>query len=338
MSRKQVTDRTEWARLMERASPVLSQLAQMLIWHSGGKPKLGYKRGIDFYSASSLPVIVTNDINQFAKAHGRLPVLSGSSLLSDKIFVSKYFRAFPIPETGNKLLTSSFIPDDARHLVSCAEIIWHSPKARVPRSGEIEPGAYYLKTSHGANMYRRVIYPLSEAHAQALDREFQANLKNRYGLNFGEWWYNAFTPELLLERAIGSEELTTSWNFYMVGGDIGLIVVYQKIGGPTEFRKSYFTPDFEALDEATPAAAQFTLPSAAARKRMADAAIAIGRDLGFVRVDFLLDDDEQPFLGEVTFCPGSGINRLSPELDAKLGSMWPVMTEPMTMRQQLWDD
>jgi len=338
MPPQQITDPTEWARVMDRASPVLSQVGQLLVRHSAGKPKAGYKRGIDFYSASSLPIIVTNDVNQFFKAHERLPDLIGSELLSDKIFASKYFRAFKVPETGNKLLTSSFIPDDARDLVRCAEIVWHSPKARIPRAGEVEPGPYYLKTSHGANMYRRVTYPMSEAEAQALDREFQANLKNAYGLNFGEWWYNAFAPELLLERAVGSEALTTSWNFYVVGARIGLVVVYQKIGGPTDYRKSYFTPDFELLDEATPVAAEVSLPSAKTRKRMADAALAIGRGLGFVRVDFLLDDDEHPFLGEVTFCPGSGINRLSPELDAKLGSMWPVMTEPMTMRQQLWDD
>ena len=187
-------------------------------------------------------------------------------------------------------------------------------------------------------MFRRITYPMAEAQAQALDREFQANLKNPYGLNFGEWWYNAFTPELLLERAIGREERTTSWNFYVVGGQIGLVVVYQKIGGPTEYRKSYFTPGFEPLDEATPDAAQITLPSTKARRMMGDAALAIGRGLGFVRIDFLLDDDETPFLGEVTFSPGSGTNRFSPQLDAKLGRMWPALTEPMTARQQLWDD
>jgi D-alanine-D-alanine ligase-like ATP-grasp enzyme len=59
---------------------------------------------------------------------------------------------------------------------------------------------------------------------------------------------------------------------------------------------------------------------------MACAALAIGRELGFVRVDFLLDDDERPYLGEVTFCPGSGVNRFSPELDARLGALWPSVS------------
>ena len=195
--------------------------------------------------------------------------------------------------------------------------------ARVPRGNKVEPGTYYLKTSHGADMYRRVTYPISDAEAEALDQEFAVHLQNPYGLNLGEWWYNAFRPELLLEKAVGTAKHTTSWNYYVIGGEIALLVIYQKIGKPTEYRKSYLTPEFEPLAEETPEPAQFAMPSKRARDRMKKAALAIGGKLGFVRVDFLLDDDERPYLGEVTFTPGSGTTKLSSKLDARLGAMWP---------------
>lgn len=311
-----------WAGLFEQGRPVLAQLGEMLVNSAAYKSAPGYQRGIDYYSAAKLPGVIANDANQFRGAHNRNPELLRPTLLSDKIFRSKYFRAMRVPETGNKLLASSFIPADARDLVSCPEIVWHSPTPRVPRGDEVEPGTYYLKTNHGADMYRRLTYPIGESEAEALDREFAAHLKNPYGLTLGEWWYNAFRPQLLLEKAIGTAELTTSWNYYVIGGEIALLVIYQKIGKPTEYRKSYLTPEFEPLAEDTPEPARFTLPSRAARDRMKAAALAIGGKLGFVRVDFLLDDDDRPFLGEVTFTPGSGTTKLSPALDARLGAMW----------------
>src|SRR6476646_7223661 len=140
MPPKRITDPAEWARTMAQAGPVLSQVGTLLVRHSQGRPKPGHERGIDFYSAALLPVIVANDASQSSKYHGRLPNLLGSQLLSDKILTSKYFRPFKVPETGNKLLTSAFIPASARKLVACPQIVWHSRTARIPRSGEVEPG------------------------------------------------------------------------------------------------------------------------------------------------------------------------------------------------------
>jgi len=295
----------------------------------GARPPKGWRRGIDNYSAATFPSVLANAAQQFREAHGRFPDIVDPQRYTDKIFWAKFFRPLKVPETGNKLLTASFIPDEARELIRTPPIVWHSTEARLPRGGEVEPGAYYLKANFGANMFRRVAYPIGDAEADALDAEFGEHLSHPYNWWRGEWWYNAFPRELLLEQAISSATHSTAWNVLVIAGEVRMMVAYQKLDGG-KFRKTHLSPDFEPLDVPTPEPAVYDLPSEAARERMLSAARAIGTPLRFVRVDLLLDDDETPWLGEVTFAPGNGLTRMADPLDFELGSFWDLRGELMS--------
>jgi hypothetical protein len=48
----------------------------------------------------------------------------------------------------------------------------------------------------------------------------------------------------------------------------------------------------------------------------------IGKRFSYVRVDFLLDDNERAFLGELTFSPNNGLQRWPLDLDMILGNKW----------------
>lgn len=294
-------------------------------------PRDGYQRGIDVYSAAVLPTVIAKAANHFHGAHGRFPNILAPQRYTDKIFWSKFFRQLKVPETGNKLMTASFIPDAAKGLVRTPIIAWHSKEPRVPRGGEVEPGTYYLKVNFGSDRYRRVKYPITDAEADSLDAEFAAHLANDYNWWRGEWWYNIFPRELLLERAIGSADETTSWNFLVIAGEIARASAYQKLADG-DVRKTHMSPDFEPLpahDDSKPAVVE--LPSLEARERMTAAARAIGRPLRFVRVDFLLDEDEQPYLGEVTFTPGHGAIPMRNEMDLHLGALWDLREETLPL-------
>ena len=306
----------QFVRLLSaRAAPLLS------------KPAEGYQRGIDFYSVADFPKVLATAGRQFRDSHGRYPNLIQPQRYTDKIFWSKFFRHMKVPETGNKLLTGRFIPEELRGSLQTPDIVWHSPEARVPSGDEVEPGTYYLKANLGSDRYRRVTYPITDTEAEALEKEFAPHLTRDYNWWRGEWWYHVFRRELLLERAIGSAEHSTSWNFLVIGGEIARIAVYQKLDGET-VRKSHLSPRFEPLPGEEGTAAMYQLPSAPALERMCIAARAIGAPLRFVRVDFLLDDDERPYLGEVTFTPGNAVASLPDAMDLELGSLWDLGKEP----------
>jgi hypothetical protein len=290
-------------------------------------PPRGYLRGVDVYSAARFQQVLGMVAAAFHVKHGRWPEIIDPQLLTDKIFWSMFFRPLKVPETGNKLRTGSFIPNGARAIVEPPPIIWHSKIPRVPRGGEIEPGTYYLKTSHGADMYRRVTYPISNAEAEALDREFERHLSTKYGLQNGEWWYSTFEPQILLERAIGSVKFSVSWNFLVIRGEVVRVTAYQKVGFRRYFRSS-LSPDFTPITPpGAEGAAQYIMPSKSAQDAVLSAARAIGGPLRFARVDFLLDDDERVYLGEVTFVPGAALTSLPNDLDEELGAMWDLREE-----------
>ena len=328
VSQQQIADRTTAASqgtpaLAATDHPTLRQLGRMILDPAGPFTKLpsqGYKRGIDYYSAAQLPMVVRGVADRFFAMHGRYPNLYAPDLLNDKIFASKFLRLFKIPETANKLLTSSFIPPEAERLVTCAPIVWHSRTEPIPRGDEIKAGTYYLKSSHGRDMFQRIRYPLTHDQADALEERFRPVLGKRYGARNGNWWHNCFSPELMIEKAIGSAEFTTSLNYVVIGGKVVRLTAYQKLADG--YGKTNFRPDWTPYDNAFSEPAGFRMPSAAAKDRMAKAAQLVGKDLGYVRVDFLLDDDEIPYLGEVTFTPGNGLTLMSLEVERQLGQMW----------------
>src|SRR5215831_13627808 len=53
------------------------------------RPRLGYRRGIDCYSAASLPTVISLAAEQFHYTHERFPNLILPERYSDKIFWSK---------------------------------------------------------------------------------------------------------------------------------------------------------------------------------------------------------------------------------------------------------
>lgn len=287
-------------------------------------PKNGFKRGIDFYSTTSFIDVLLDAVCMFRRKHNRFPDLTDPKRFSDKLFRSKFFYAFKTPETGNKLLNQHFIPDTARHLVSCPEIVWRSTVAELPRNGKIEDGLYYLKTNHGCNMYRRVRFPLADAPRRALEAKFSGFLKLRYGMRSGEWWYNDFVTEIFLERSVSEQPNSIAWNHFVFGGKVVLLSVFRKVADDAE--ATLLDPDYNQIDFQNPSRQRvsFALPSPALRAKMNEAARLIGGQFGFARVDFLIGDDEQLYLSEITFTPGNGLTHWPDDLDFELGGLWSI--------------
>lgn len=294
-------------------------------------PRDGHLRGIDFYSRKELIRAVATTITNYKLAHGRQPDLLLPKTFNEKICWSKFFREFRIPDSGNKLRTSSFIPQHLHDTITCPKIIWHSSKPQLPSNQQISAGVYYLKASHGSGMVKRVSFPLRIEDRLELEAIAKKWLNTPFGIDTGEWWYGVFEKELILEEAVGGEESTTTFNFHVFAGEVAMISCYKKnLSGAGADLALLLDPKFNVLpfcaEEAEP---MCELPfSMEAGLKLRHIAGSIAKQFEYARVDFLLDEQERPFLGEVTFTPGDGRYRWPANLDSELGSKWALTNGP----------
>ena len=289
----------------------------------GRQPKAGYLRGIDFYNSIDLIKVVAFIIGRHKHLYGEDINLIQPKSYTEKINWSKLFREFKVPESGNKLLTKEFIPLSLRGSLSCPPIVWNSPFAILPENDSIDPGEYYLKSNHGSGRMRKISYPISDVERQSVESMAAGWLKNQYGMLSGEWFYNVFRPELMLDRSVTINPESISWNVYVFGGEIEMISAYQKTkaGGA---RSTWFNEDFTAFRFQGSTKERVVMDSLSSETKadIVKFALDVARSTDNVRVDFFVGDEGVVYLGEVTFTTLDGTRGAGRDFDFSFAQKW----------------
>ena len=315
-----------WSKLSKIALYFETIKQLVLIQFSKNSPykkpaRTGYLRGFDFYPQLKFYSVLANAMLYYKKAHGVYPNLVKPQGFSEKVFWFKFFGEVKIPESGNKLLTEYFIPEDMRHLISCPQIIWHAKKPTLPKNHELPAGSYYLKASHGSNMFKKIEYPLADEERTALESACQQWLAYPFGIETGEWWYNSFDKEILIEKNVSSDEASISWGFFVFSGEIGFVLVVKKTETATQV--NWLDKNFAMLPYQSNKYSRvedYQLPSNIEHAK--NLCCQIGQSFNFVRVDLLMDANEHYYLGEMTFSPGNAMTLRPAEMEAFLGNLW----------------
>ena len=283
----------------------------------------GYARGIDFYSREDLERIIATICIVYRKKGADYPDLINPRLYSEKLNSMKLLGWMKIPESGNKLLTASFIPPEARGLLRVPDVVWRSTRAVLPSNGSIPDGEYFLKSNHGCGFYQRIRYPLTMKSRRMLESSASLWLQADYGHVMGEWWYNVFEKAVFLERCVTRRNPSVVVLLFTFKGRVGLISFDEKLmDGST--RVNVMDPSFRLLAEqlpGNPLVTNFSL-SDDMKKRLIAADEAVGRPFEAVRVDLIPGDDGNIYLNEVTFTNDAGIPFANRERDLHLGDLW----------------
>ncbi|CAA9529185.1 MAG: hypothetical protein AVDCRST_MAG23-907 [uncultured Sphingosinicella sp.] len=236
-----------------------------------------------------------NELVQARKLHDRDPRLPQ---LADKVAVKEH--------VARRLGAEWVIPT-----------LWHGTE--LPKAPEW-PLPFVLKSSHGCCQCAFV--RTGEEDWPAIRRRAEGWLKQRYGAILDEWLYSELKPGLLVEPFIGDEgALPVDYKFFVFGGRVEFIQV------DTDREHDHKRVIFDRRWRALPCELQFRVerrevPRPAALQRMIEAAETLGRGFEFVRVD-LYEIGERPMFGELSFYPGSGLDRFRPaHFDALFGEHW----------------
>jgi hypothetical protein len=175
---------------------------------------------------------------------------------------------------------------------------------------------FVVKARHGCNQSAFVLS--AAADWDAIRRRSQRWMAGTYGQWLDEWCYSQIPKGLLVEPFVGeTSNLPLDYKFFVFAGRVEYVQVHLDRAG--RHRWIIFDRAWRRVSSPTPDAD----PAAPVNlDKMIEAAEELGRGFEFVRAD-MYEVAGHPYYGEMTFYPGSGLDRFDPvALDAIMGAHW----------------
>lgn len=245
--------------------------------------------------------------------HGRKPRLNAPRLFTEWVQHRKLHDRDPrLPILADKVLAKEFV---AAMLGSA----WVTPTLWRGRKLPVAPAWDYpfvVKSRHGCGHTVIVRDERDYARARSRSRRW---IRSSYGGWLDEWLYGQISRGLLVEPAIGdARALPIDYKVFVFGGTARFVQVHLGRGGGAH-RWIVFDRAWRRVSPATPDADPNPPKSLEAMLRAAE---QLGAGFCFVRADFYDVEGEARF-GELTFYPGSGLERVEPAgLDLRMGALW----------------
>jgi hypothetical protein len=221
-------------------------------------------------------------------------------------------RDLRMPICADKVAVKAFVAD-----VLGAEwvtpTIWHG--TNLPdRPAWGHP--FVVKSRHGSN---QTIFVRDENFDwAALCARAAKWARKDYGQWLDEWLYSQIPRGILIEPFIGAQgQLPIDFKIYVFGGVATHVQVH--LERETGHRWMVFDRNWNRVSAVTK---DEDPPPPKSLGRMLDAAELLSNGFDFVRCDFY-EVDSRPVFGEMTFYPGSGLDKFNPiDLDAEFGRYW----------------
>lgn len=178
------------------------------------------------------------------------------------------------------------------------------------------PQPFVLKSRHGCN--QNIFVREHDIDWPSVRARTKKWVKRTYGRWLDEWLYGQIPRGLLVEPFVGTQgQLPIDYKIFVFGGRATYVQVHLE----REKRHRWIVLDRNwARVSAATADANPVCPKSL--DRMLDAAETLARGFDFVRCDFY-EIDGTPLFGEMTFYPGSGLDKFNPiALDKVFGQSW----------------
>ncbi|MEN2785215.1 ATP-grasp fold amidoligase family protein [Sphingomonas qilianensis] len=244
--------------------------------------------------------------------HRRLPKLSAPTLFTELVQLRKlHDRDRRLPAMADKVAIKALVADRLG-LEWVVPTLWAGGSLPM-RSHWTQP--IVLKSRHGCNQ-NAFLQDGGAADWPATRARAARWVRSSYGGWLDEWLYTQIPRGLLIEPFIGAAgRLPVDYKFYVFGGCVTHVQVHRDRGGDHHW--ALYDPDWAMI---TPGGAVTPRPSAL--REMIAAAEALAGGFDFARVD-LYQPAGRPLFGEISFYPGSGLDRFDPpEMDGAMGALW----------------
>lgn len=249
----------------------------------------------------------------FTARHGRPPDLRAAPTFNDMVQRRKLEDRDPrLPMLADKVAVKNWV---ARRLGPSwiTPTLWQGDT--LPEQ-PVWPPPFVVKSRHGCN--QRAFVRSGNEDWAAIRAASARWVRRRYGYWLDEWLYAHIPRGILVEPFIGPGNcLPTDYKLFVFAGRVVAVQVH--LAREHAHRWIVMSPDWHRLSAPT---ADPDPPRPNSLAAMLTAAAILGSDFAFVRCDFY-EVDGAPRFGEMTFYPGSGLDRFNPvALDRWFGAHW----------------
>lgn len=249
----------------------------------------------------------------YAWRHGRLPNLDQPRSFTEHVQYRKlHDRDLRMSACADKLAVKSMVADrlGAGWVIPT---LWSGTE--LPTQ-PLWPAPFVVKARHGCNQNAFVFD--DDANWPKIRRKTQRWMKSDYGFWLDESIYRHIPRGILVEPFVGQGPvLPLDYKFYVFNGRVEYIQVH--LDRAANHRWIVFDRGWRRVSALSSDADP---PRPVNLDHMMAAAGKLGRGFDFVRVD-LYEIDAVPLFGEMTFYPGSGLDRFDPvSLDWTIGAHW----------------
>lgn len=233
---------------------------------------------------------------QFRKLYDNNPLYS---ICSDKYRVREYVKE----KIGEEHLVPLYLVTD-----KLTEEQW-----------EKLPNSFVAKANHDSGTVK-IIKDKSKVDKKKIIRELNMSLKFDYGVLSLEKYYSDIPRKIIIEKYL--EDDIIDYKFLCFNGKVEMLFLClnrNTIGLNVDFyskewKKLPFERHYKNSDK--------ILEKPSNYEKMLEISEKLSKEFDFVRVD-LYEINNKVYFGELTFCPGNGLEEFTPEeWDYKLGKLW----------------
>lgn len=254
------------------------------------KKKLGYE--IDFNREPE----TFNQKIQFRKLYDNNPLYS---ICSDKYRVREYIRE----KIGEEYLVPLYLVTD-----KLTEEQWNKL-----------PNSFVAKANHDSGTVK-IIKDKNKVDKKKIIKELNMSLKLDFGISTMEKYYSDIPRKIIIEKFLENEII--DYKFLCFNGKVEMLFLCLNRNS-TGLNVDFYTKEWKKL----PFERHYKNSDKIVNKpdnyeEMIEISEKLAKDFDFVRVD-LYEVNNKIYFGELTFCPGSGMEEFKPEeWDYKIGNYW----------------
>ena len=240
----------------------------------------------------------------------------------------QYRKLYGDHELYAQYVDKYLVREKIKEIIGEEYLIPHIAKFEQIKPNDIDslPNSFVIKTSNGGGGENvKIVKDKLNLNKEKLCKEFNKYIKIRNGKKTDEPFYDVNHPVIIIEKLILDSEskLPNDYKFHCFNQEENIkIIVGVDTGRFENHCRNFYDENWNLMDlKIAKKNTNLEIEKPKNFDLMIDIVKKLSRNFEYSRID-MYNVNGKIYFGEITFCHGSGYEKLSYEWDLKMGKMW----------------